>query len=295
MSYSENASAGAERPAITRDFINIRKVFRDKNERLAKWIPGFIYRYLERVVHQDMVNDFLYRNKDKVGLDFVEAILKDFGYAPVVTGAERIPAEGRYLAASNHPLGGMDGIALMHFIGQVREDLVFPVNDILMNIPNLAPLFIPINKHGSNAENIRVLNDTFASGKLILYFPAGLVSRKQNGRIRDLEWKKTFLTKARQYKRDILPIYTGGRNSDFFYNLANWRKRLGIGANIEMLYLVDEMARQKAKNFDIIFGKAIPCTTFDKRFNDRVWAQKLKEHVYALKEDPDRVFDYIIR
>jgi len=174
-------------------------------------------------------------------------------------------------------------MALIDVAGKVRPDIVFPVNDILMNVPGLQPLFIPINKHGRNTENVRIIDETFASDKMILYFPAGLVSRKQRGGvIRDLPWKKTFVSKAKKYQRDVIPVHISGRNSNFFYNLANWRKKLGIKANIEMLYLVDEMVKQKGKPIRITFGEPIPWTTFDKSKTDRQWAEEVKKRVYAL-------------
>jgi putative hemolysin len=100
----------------------------------------------------------------------------------------------------------------------------------------------------------------------------------------DLQWKKTFITKARKYKRDIIPVYISGRNSGFFYNLASWRRKLGIRANIEMLYLVDEMAKQKGKSIKISFGQPIPYTTFDRSKTDVQWAEYVKNKVYSIKE-----------
>jgi putative hemolysin len=144
-------------------------------------------------------------------------------------------------------------------------------------------LFIPINKHGRNAENLALFDQTFASDKAILYFPAGLVSRKQpGGVIKDLEWKKTFISKAKKFQRDILPVYISGRNSNFFYNLANLRRKLGINANIEMLYLVDEMFRQRNKTIEVTFGEVIPYSGFDKSRTDTQWASWLRDMVYSL-------------
>jgi putative hemolysin len=268
--------------SITERTINVEKVFRDKNPGLARWIPGFVFSYLRKVLHEQEINDFLYRNRDYDGLDFVDAIIEGFGAIVKVEGEPNIPEEGRCIVASNHPLGGMDGVALMMVMGKVRKDIVFPVNDILTYLPNLQVLFIPINKHGSNTENVRIIHDTFESDKMILYFPAGLVSRKQNGKIKDLEWKKTFIAKAKQYQRDIIPVYIEGRNSAFFYNLANLRKRLNIKANIEMLYLPDEMYKQKNKNITIKIGKPIPYQLFDNKYNFHEWAEKVKIHVYNL-------------
>jgi len=276
---------------ITERTIDLEKVFREKSPNGAKFVPWFVFGYLRRVTHEKEINDFLFRNRDKMGLDFVDALIKEFGAILKVEGEENLPPEGRNIIAANHPLGGLDGVALMHVVGQKREDIVFPVNDILMYLPNLQPLFIPINKHGSNTENLQIIHQTFESEKLMLYFPAGLVSRKQKGKIEDLEWKKTFISKAKQYKRDVIPTYVDGRNSNFFYNLALFRKNLGIKANIEMLYLSDEMFKQKNKIIKIKFGPPIPYTTFDKRYNYKVWAEKIKKYVYALGKGLNEPFN----
>ncbi len=274
----------------SRNFLDLEKIISAKNPRLLKVLPGFLLRYLKRVIHQDDLNRLIRDNGDLSGLEFLDEILKDFGVKIHASGLENLSAEGRWTIASNHPLGGLDGMAMMQVAGRVRRDIVFPVNDLLLNLQNLKELFIPINKHGSNAGNVRLIDETFSSSKAILYFPAGLCSRKQKGRIYDLEWKKSFITKARSHQRDIIPAYIDGRNSEWFYNLARFRSRLGIKANIEMLYLVDEMFKQKDKNINIVFGKPIPYVTFDKRFTDLEWAAKLKDHVYRLNQDPGAVF-----
>jgi len=279
---------------IPERLIDLEAVIASKNPALLRVIPRFIMNYLKRIVHQEEVNGYIWRNRDKTGLPFVEAILREFGIHVVMLDKRTsplpaspiIPAEGRYIVASNHPLGGLDGMALIQELGRIRQDIVFPVNDLLMNVPGLRPLFIPINKHGRNTENAKLINDTFASGKTILYFPAGLVSRKQrlHGKtvVSDLEWKSTFIKKAKKYERDIIPVYVQGQNSNFFYNLARWRKRLGIGANIEMLYLVDEMSKQLNQTLTLIAGDIIPFTTFDKSKSDGEWAEWVKEKVYDL-------------
>lgn len=296
---------------ISPHFIDIEKLFGKKNPKLLRVLPKFIFHYLRRVIHEDQVNSMIFKHRDKFGLEFVTSILNEFGCKievslPSLTG--KIPSainglegpfentaevsedlfhlisrEGRFIIASNHPLGGLDGLALIHVVGMLRPDLVFPVNDLLMYIPGLQPLFIPINKHGTNNENIRIIEDTFASDKTILYFPAGLVSRKsKNGLIKDLDWKKTFISKSKKYRRDIIPVYISGRNSDFFYNLANWRRKLGVKANIEMLFLPDEMFKQKGKSVKIIFGEPVPYTTFDKTRSDVQWSAFIKGKVYEL-------------
>lgn len=276
---------------ITERTIDLENVFREKSPTLAKFIPGFVFGYLRRVIHEKEINAILYENQDLMGLDFVDMLIKKFGAVIQVEGEENIPQSGRCIIASNHPLGGLDGVALMHVAGKIRPDIVFPVNDILLYLPNLKPLFIPVNKHGSNTENLQIIHQTFESDRMMLYFPAGLVSRRQKGRIEDVEWKTTFLSKAKKYKRDIIPAFISGRNTGFFYSLANIRKRLNVGANIEMLYLPDEMFKQKNKTIKIIFGKPIPYDTFDKRYNFKEWAARLKSYVYAIGRGERDAFD----
>ena len=271
-------------------FLDLDRVIAGKNPRLLRILPRFVLNYLKKIIHQDDLNEIVRNNQNLYGVDFLDACLKGFGVKIIYHGLENFPAGGRWIVASNHPLGGLDGMALMWVIGKARKDIVFPVNDLLMNIPNLKDLFIPVNKHGSNYNYAKAIDDTFASDKAMLYFPAGLCSRKQKDGICDLEWKKSFITKARTHKRDIIPCFINGRNSNWFYNLARFRTFLGIKANIEMLYLVDEMFKQRDKEIVISFGKPISYTIFDKKKTDLTWAQLLKSHVYSLGKDSNSLF-----
>ena len=270
--------------------IDIDGVFKSKNPGLYKILPSFILSYVKRIVHQDEINNFLERNANKYDFEFVKAIIDDFGIEEKVIGLENIPVSGGSVIASNHPLGALDFMAMMNAIRTKRKDVKALVNDILLNLDNLKNLFAGVNKVGkTSAESLLEVENVFASENLSVTFPAGLVSRKQfpNGffgksAIEDLEWKKTFITRAKKHKRNIIPVYIDGKNSNFFYNLALWRKLLGIKANIEMLYLVNQVYKQRGKTITVIFGKEISFETFDKRFTDMQWAQKVKEHVYRM-------------
>lgn len=265
------------------DPVDIRKVFHDKNPRLAGLIPGFVYRYIIKIVHQDDVNDILKRFGDRGGLDFVKACIGDFNVNVSLAGEENLPKEGRFILASNHPLGGFDGLLIMDAISKHYKDFRFLVNDILMNLNNLHPVFIPVNKHGrQDPEAAAELDRVFRSDMQVLTFPAGLVSRKFGNQVMDLVWKKNFISKSIQYQRDVIPVYVKGENSRFFYRLYKIRKFLGIKANIEMFYLVDETWSHKNKSFTITFGKPIPYSTFDKSKNLNEWARWVKERCYEL-------------
>lgn len=271
--------------------IDIEKIFKQKLPKLANKLPGFVFRYLKKILHQDDINGLLLRADGMSGLPFVTEAMKEFNTTVVAEGLEHIKEEGRYIVAANHPIGGLDGIALIDTVGKIRPDVITPVNDFLLFVPNLRPLFIPVNKLGSNADNIKIFNETFAGERTICYYPFGLCSRKQKGKIIDLEWKKTFITKAKTYHRDIIPTHISGRNSDFFYNLSNIRKKLGIKVNIEMLFLVNEFYKQKNKTLTISFGKPIPWQTFDNRYTDSEWAMKLRNFSYNLPGNCEQDFD----
>ncbi len=271
-------------------YIDLEKVIAGKSPRLLRLLPGFLLRYLKKIVHQDELNDILNKHKDKFGQEFLKELIKDFGANIVTHGEKNLLKADRFVVVANHPLGGLDGIALMYEVGKYIPKIATPVNDFLMHLRNLKPLFIPVNKHGSNASNIALFDETFGSEKTVLYFPAGLCSRKTGSEIIDLEWKKTFLSKARKFNRNILPVHISGRNSAFFYNLANFRKWLGLKANIEMLFLVDEVFKQKNKNIVITFGQPISIDVFNKTHTDKQWANLLRSHVYNLKQEPDLTF-----
>ena len=264
--------------------IDVRGVLKSKNPALAKAIPSFVINYLKRIIHQDDINDILKNHGHLKDADFIKAALGTLGIEYRVYGKENIPSAGRYIFVSNHPLGGLDGLVFMNELSKYFPDIKFPVNDILMNIENLSGIFMPVNKHGAQGkEAIRHLEEAYASDCQILYFPAGLCSRKKRGVIRDLLWHKSFVSKAVQHKRDIVPAYFSGRNSSFFYNLANLRKLLGIKANIEMLYLPDEMFSQKGKKISLAFGKPIPWQTFDHTKTPSEWAEWVKSRSYELE------------
>lgn len=269
--------------------IDLEEVIKSKNPTLLKWMPGLIIKYLKRIIHQEHINDFIRRHGDKKSFDFVDEIIKEFGVEVTFEGLEHIPQSGGCIIASNHPIGGLDGIALLQVLAKVRKDQKFIVNDILLNIKNLDNIFVGVNKHGKNTGEVLDLIDSYYAGEgTLLIFPAGLVSRKQkNGLIRDLTWKKSFIVKAKKFKRNIIPVHIAGRNSEFFYNLAKWRGKLGIKANLEMLYLMDEMYHQLGKNIHIKIGKPLSYELFNERYNDHEWAQKVKEHIYNLAEGKD--------
>ncbi len=264
--------------------IDVDAILKAKAGSKAKYVPRFLVSYLKKIIHQDEVNEFLAINKDKQDLEFIQAFMDFFNNSFDVSGLENLPDGGRYTFVSNHPLGAQDGLGLGLILGRHYDcKIKFLVNDLLMNIPNIKSLFIPINKTGKQSRNLpQQVAAAFDSDDHIVMFPAGICSRKQNGVIRDLEWKKTFITKSIQSKRDIVPIHFEGQNSDFFYRLANVNKMLGIKFNIAMLYLSDEMFKNRDKKFKVTIGKPISWQTFDSSKKPSEWAQYVKDIVYSI-------------
>lgn len=279
--------------------IDIERVIASKSKRLARLMPRFLLKYLKRIIHEDVINKHLYDHRNYYGLDFTNASLKHFGVSLIVHGLDNIDVNDKLLIASNHPLGGLDGLSLITAVGLKKKDIIFPVNDLLMNLPNMRHLFVPVNKHGGHPKDaVKLLDEMMSSEKTILFFPAGLVSRRRKGIIRDLEWKKTFVTKAKKHQRKIVPVYIDGQNSNFFYNLANLRKFFRIKTNIEMLYLVDEMYKQYNKELNIYFGKPLGWDEIPAGMSDAQIAEYIKSLVYTLpfsaefSEDNKLVVEY---
>jgi putative hemolysin len=271
--------------------VNIRDLFMDKNPSVGRWIPGFLYRLMSKVLRIDFMNMILYEHGFKKDVDFARASIEVFRVTLEVRGRENLPREGRFIFVSNHPLGGFDGMMLLSELHGTYDRIKVLVNDLLMHVKNMDGVFVPINKHGSQVtEHVRRINELFQSDQQILSFPAGLVSRRRKGVIRDVQWHKSFITKARQTRRDIVPIHVSGRNSNFFYIFANIRKFLGIKTNLEMFFLPNETYRHRNKHFVITIGKPVPWQTFDRRFQALEWAQLVKDHVYKLSNDPGSRF-----
>ena len=263
--------------------IDIDKILQTKAPKHYKYIPKFVVSYLKRIVHQEELNVFLRDSKDKVGVDFLGACLEFLDAKLEVKGLENIPKDGLYTFVSNHPLGGPDGIALISFLGKYYPDLKFPVNDILLNLKNLNNIFLPVNKHGGmSREAVKAIASAYTSDNQIIMFPAGLCSRKIKGKIEDLEWQKNFIVEAVKHQRDIVPIYISGQNSNFFYNLSNFRKRIGLKANIEMLWLPKEAFKKKNETLTLKIGKPISWQSFDKSKKPKEWAKEVREILYRL-------------
>ena len=268
---------------------DLRAIIREKAPKVH--VPDFLIRYLERIVHVKQMNAFLRKYPDLEGYDFIRRVLdEELCCTASIDGIENIPTDGKpVIFASNHPLGGLDGMIIAQMIHESRKEkreLKVIVNELLMFIKPIAGLWAPVNKTGSlSKEQVLQQQAMWESGTDVLTFPAGACSRLQRinhaWSIQDLEWQKNCIQRAREYQRDIVPIYFEGKNSRFFYALAYIRKLLHIPVNIEMLYLVDEMYGARGKHFRVHVLPPIPYTTLDNSKTPKQWAQYVKSIVYA--------------
>ncbi|GHT51189.1 glycerol acyltransferase [Bacteroidia bacterium] len=265
--------------------IDLQAILRAKAPQLARKIPRFVVGWLSRLLCQEQLNECLRRGHGLTGVQFMQQkVAEDFSLTLELRGTENLPeATHRCIFASNHPLGGLDGICLSAVLGERYDEKIrYLVNDILYFLKPLQDIFIPINKHGAQGLGaVSLLNEAFASENQIITFPAGLCSRKNHGQIHDLEWKKMFITKAVEYRRDIIPVYFDAHNSNFFYTFARLRQKLGLKINLEMLLLPGEMFKSRGSTFTIHFGKAIPWQTLDASKTAQQWAKEVEKQVYS--------------
>ncbi|MCM1198387.1 MAG: 1-acyl-sn-glycerol-3-phosphate acyltransferase [Bacteroidales bacterium] len=263
--------------------IDIDKIIRSRAGKRAKFIPGFVVSLMKRMIHIDFINTYL--RKGYEGVEFCDNCLKYLNVDIQVEGLENLQKEGRrYTFVSNHPLGAIDGVTLgkvlgRHYNGRIK----YLVNDLLMNLKGLAPLCVPINKIGGQSRNLpRLIDEAFKSDEQMIMFPAGICSRKIDGKIQDVPWTKAFITKSIESKRDIVPIHFVGRNSERFYRVASWCKILRMKFNLAMLLLPSEMYRSRGGTYRVIIGKPIPWQTFTPAMTSLQWAQEVRKKVYEL-------------
>ena len=254
---------------------------------LKKKLPRFAVNFLKKRIHQDDINECILKAEHYKGVGFFDEALDYVDITYKVRGLENLDPQKKYLFACNHPLGGPEALIIGSIFSRLfGEGFKVPVTPLLASLKPLTEFFIPVNNLSSKQSRdlgVRIA-DMFTSDNQVLVFPAGLCARKINGKITEMPWKKMFVTQARRYERDVVPVHISGHNSKWYFFLCKLSKMLGLKINIGMLYLVDELFKQRGNEFVITFGEPVPYTTFDKSKNDREWAAEMQERVKALSE-----------
>ncbi|MCB9013318.1 MAG: 1-acyl-sn-glycerol-3-phosphate acyltransferase [Bacteroidales bacterium] len=265
--------------------IDIQKAIRNSDSGFFRSMPRILIRLIEKLIHQDEMNASIHRSREKTGVPFVNAILEGWNVEVIVKGGENVPETGKFVFVANHPVGGIDALSFLSAIYRFFPNVISPSNQLFNYIPNLHPVILGVNVFGANTkETAEKINQLFLSDAQVMIFPAGEVSRKINGKISDPAWQKTFITKAVQFQRDVIPVFISGRNSRLFYFVARFRKALGIKMYVETVLLPREMMLQRNSSISLSFGKPIPWQSFTTEKNQNQWAQDVKEKVYQLAE-----------
>ncbi len=153
-------------------------------------------------------------------------------------------------------------------------------NDILMDFRNLQELFLPVNVFGPSPQHyLDLINEALASEIQVVTFPAGEVSRRRKGVIRDSYWHQSFVRNAIEFKRYVVPVYIHAKNSNRFYFLGRLREKFGIKLNFELLLLPDELFRQRNKTIWVIIVEPISFESFNNSKEHYEWAQEVSGKV----------------
>lgn len=253
------------------------------------WLAKPVKGALRQLLHEQEFIAFAKRYPHLQGIEFVEQVLDYFNFAYAVRDneVERIPSTGRVVIIANHPIGSLDGLALIKLVRDIRPDVKVIANQLLMAVEPLHSLLLPVNNMSGGTERSRIdrISDHLASEGALILFPAGEVSRLKPNGIRDGKWHGGFLRFAMNAKAPILPIYIDGRNSAMFYGASMIYKPLAT------MLLVQEMFNQKHKNIAMRIGEQIPYDSFAHLALETQAKVKLfKKHLYRLAKDKGPLF-----
>ncbi|MAG76315.1 MAG: GNAT family N-acetyltransferase [Colwelliaceae bacterium] len=254
------------------------------------WLEKPVKAALRGLLHEKEFHEFEQQYPHLSGLDFVEQVLNKFNVSYSVRDSERenIPASGRLVIIANHPIGSIDGLALIKMVADIRRDVKVVVNSLLMNLKPLSPLLLPVNNMVAGTtpkDNIHAIHEHLAADNAIIVFPAGEVSRIRPAGVRDPKWQTGFLRFAQNAKAPIVPVYIQAKNSAAFYGVSMMYKPAST------LLLVNEMFKQQEKNIPMRIGQQIPFESYSKVQLDIKTKTKLfKKHLYRLKSGKADVF-----
>lgn len=271
--------------------ISVKKIMDSKFPGLSAKIPRFFMRYVQRITHEKEINLFFRDNEEKRGYELLKAYLDYCRVTYKAEGLEQSKGFSKITFVSNHPMGVLDSASLIVTLAEGGFEAKVPANDLVVSMGDIGSFTVPVNKTGSNSKNLAALNDMFKLEDPLVFFPAGLSSRKVKGELLDVKWTKTAFARSVKNDRVIVPVFISGANTSFFYNLSRFRKSIGLKMNVEQYFLIHEAHKLKGSHFDLIFGKPIRPDVFDKRYDILTWAAKVKAHVYRMRDGYRGEFD----
>lgn len=264
--------------------IDLKESLLEKNPDL-KEIPGskLLFKTLTKLFRVDDINKFIKDNQHLRGFEFLDKILQHFNftYQATAKSLNNIPSEGRVLIVANHPIGSLDGLALLKMVHSIRPDVRIVANELLSKVEPLQSLFLPVKVFSSGRENYRnqykAMLNALKKEEALIIFPAGEVSRIKPNGVRDGLWKPGFLKLAKRTKSPILPILVDAKNSTLFYSLSLLFKPLGTAM------LVREMFNKEDHELQFHIGHAIPWSELESSDLTNIQLAKLfRKQLYRL-------------
>lgn len=245
---------------------------------------------LKRLIHENEINSFLLANDDARGFEFIDRVFEYFNFSYTVRAREKanIPAIGRVVIFANHPIGSLDGLAILRLVSEVRPDVKIVANDMLAWFKALENLIVPLDNMtgGSARRSIRNVLHALENEQAIIVFPAGEVSRAHPTGIKDAVWRPGFLHFARKAKAPLLPIHIGAKNSLLFYSASMLYKPLGTAL------LAREMFNKRSRTIKFRVGELIPSDALEsKSLHDRTLVKRLKKHLYKIGDQKRSFFE----
>lgn len=248
--------------------------------------------FLKKVINEDEVNEFLEKNHILKSFEFIDAVFEYFNFSYSVSARDRanIPSEGAVVIIANHPIGSLDGLALLKLVGEVRTDVKIIANDILLNFSNLRNFFIPVDNMGTGSalRSYRAALAALENEEALIVFPAGEVSRACPMGVRDPHWRTGFLHFSRKTMAPLLPIHVEAKNSLLFYGASMVFKPLGTAL------LAREMFNKRSRTIRFNVGEPIPANQLlTDALHDRVLVKRLKKHLYQIGRKRNPIFETV--
>ena len=267
--------------------VDIEDAVRKSKNKFVRNLPQPLVNLIRKTIKQDELNAIHYKYKDLWGIDYVKALLfEEFKVKLNFIGTEKINPDKRYVYVGNHPLGAIDALSHLLLVYQIHGNVVSPSNELFEYIPNLSPLILGVNVFGQNSkQKAEELNNLFMSDKQVMMFPAGEVSRFLKWKVQDPPWKKTFVTKAVQSKRDIVPVFFDAHNSFWFYFWAKLRQLSGLKMYVETMLLPREMLKQYGMELNVYVLDTVSWQEIkDSKKSHQWWADEIRRRVHEMKK-----------
>ncbi len=255
--------------------------FRNKKKRLYKTTVAV----LKKILHQDEINQFIDSHKHLEGVEFLDAVLDHFDFKYSLSNRDRanIPAQGRVIIVANHPLGSLDGLALLKMVSEIRPDVKIVATTVLSQVKPLENLFLSVDNLSSKASHIASLKKILAAlqqEQAVIMFPTGEVSRIRPQGVRDGKWKTGFVSMAYKSNSPVVPVFINGKNSTLFYSMSTLYKPLGT------LMLVMEMFNKQDQEISFRVGKPIPVNSMKLLdLPPKKVAKRMRKQVYRLAKN----------